>query len=207
MAYSSTFLNNVTVPGNEQIVEINAETRTINIPKKMKNLAVNGDHLSETIYFKIPRFFDNKDFTEHKCMIRWLNANNEYGETEVINTEYDNDFIKFGWLIDNLVTAYSGDIHFTVQFDTVVAGVEYQWQTTPAVFTILNGIEDSHIDPTGGDESKYREIMNAINKLSAEVQSMSNVKAAVDNIVPEIAALETRVKFLEDNSVMIPNSI
>ena len=61
-------------PDTEPIIQIESDLRHITIPKELYNIAVTGDHLSETIYFQIPRYFDGEDLSGHDCLIRYINA-------------------------------------------------------------------------------------------------------------------------------------
>ena len=54
------------LPLDEPMLEINANTRKINIDStdfKANGISVQGDHLAETVFFKIDRYFDYIDLT------------------------------------------------------------------------------------------------------------------------------------------------
>ena len=50
------------LPLDEPIFEINANTRSINVPTDFKSngLSVQGDHLAETVFFSVDRYFDKE---------------------------------------------------------------------------------------------------------------------------------------------------
>ena len=187
-------------PENEPVIEINADLRHITIPEELKDIAVTGDHLCETIYFSCPRYFDGEDLSNHSCIIRYINAGNEYGECDVVDITTENDRIKFGWSIDNKATRYSGIIKFTVQFETISDSIEYQWQTTPAELNILPGLNiESTI--TDQDDVLFRSLTRRISALEEKVAEFDITIQAIENLINQIDQLQKDVDYLKENVV------
>lgn len=182
---------------SEPIIEVESDLRTIHIPDKLYNIGVTGDHLCETIYFKIPRYFDGVDLSTHDCIIRFFNAGHEYGEKDVCNTEIFDDYIKFGWCIDKRVTRYSGEIEFTIQFETID---EYQWQTIPAKLNILQGINVENVI-TDKDDSIFRSLSKQIDNIKEQLDSIQIETNKIPDIENEIKTLNDEVTYLKDNVV------
>lgn len=187
-------------PDTEPVIQINADLRTIVIPDELKDIAVAGDHLSETIYFSCPRYFDGNDLSEHKCIIRYINAGNEYGESDVTDLVPESDSIKFGWALDNYVTRYSGTIYFTVQFETVQDTIKYQWQTTPAELHILAGL-DIELSITDQDDVLFRTLTNQLQLLQEKVAQLENEISTFPSILQQLEALQNDVNYLKENVV------
>ena len=195
------------IPTTETIIEIDSENRLINVPEEMKDIAVSGDHVSETLYFKISRFFDNQDFSEHNCIIRVINAGKEYVECNAINVVVTDDYITFAWLIDKNVTRYSGTIEFTIQFETINDTViEYQWQTTPAQLNILKGIDIENA-VTEKDDLLFRWLSKKVDKLQETVNKMEKKMDSIDYLVEQIEILEKKVEYIENNVVYILDEV
>lgn len=195
------------IPSTEIIIEIDSENRLINVPEEMKNIAVSGDHVSETVYFRISRYFDNQDFSEHNCIIRAINAGKEYVECNAINLEVTDDYIIFAWLIDKNVTRYSGTIEFTIQFETINDTVtEYQWQTTPAQLNILKGIDVENA-VTDKDDLLFRWLSKKVDKLQETVDKMEKKMDSIDYLVTQIDILEKKVEYIENNVVYILDEV
>jgi len=107
------------LPSTERIYEIDLNTRTIDAPEW---LSVETDHRSETIYFKVPRYFDHMDLTTTVCVIQYINANGEgrvypvpyYDITtctrENFETLEQEPYILFPWVIDGEATKAAGDV-------------------------------------------------------------------------------------------------
>lgn len=189
-------------PDIEPVIEIDADLRKITVPDELKNIGVAGDHLAETIYFQCPRFFDDIDLTTHTCIIRFINAGNEYDEANAVDIEEGTDYIKFGWTIDNRVTRYSGTVNFTVQFETVSDGVKYQWQTTPATLNVLAGlnIEETITDK---DDSLFRTLTNRIEDLERQVNELVDVNTTIAQMIEKINKNIEDIQYLENNVVYV----
>lgn len=187
-------------PDTEPVIQIDSDLRHITIPKELYNIAVTGDHLSETIYFLIPRYFDGEDLSGHDCLIRYINAGKEYGESDVCGVEVTNDHIKFGWQIDNCATRYSGTLKFTVQFETIQNGVEYQWQTTPAELYILAGL-DIEKTLSEKDDVLFRTLTTQIQELQKMLVSIQTETDKISSLESQIEKLTTDVEYLKENVV------
>ncbi len=61
------------LPLDEEYFEINTNTRTIKVPEDFRKngIAVQGDMGAETIYFKVPRYFDAMDLDHTDIYIQW----------------------------------------------------------------------------------------------------------------------------------------
>ena len=185
-------------PDEEPVIQIEADLRTIIIPDVLKNIAVTGDHLSETIYFSCPRYFDGEDLSKHTCIVRFINAGNEYGEDETVDMTVEDDSLKFGWSLDNRVTRYRGTIQFTIQFET--GNVDYQWQTTPAELNILPGI-DVEETITDKDDTLFRSLTRQISDLQDRVSRLEGNVLDLQALLEDIEKLKADVKYLKENVV------
>ena len=145
---------------DEEIFEIDANARTITVPSSFaKNgVGVVSDELAETLWFKINRYFDLKDFGKAAgivgdelrdgnlhILIEWeapdgtKNASWAYA----IDADTDPDWIYFGWaLTSEHLTAKAGQIKFAVrivQFDH--EGISYSFATQVANITVKPTLE------------------------------------------------------------------
>lgn len=196
--------NNVSLliadPEGEPVIQIDSDLRKITIPDELKDIAVAGDHLSETIYFTCPRYFDGNDLSEHRCLIRYINAGNEYGEADVKDLNAETDTIKFGWALDNYVTRYSGIVSFTVQFETVDDTLKYQWQTTPAELNILAAlnIEETITDK---NDTLFRTLSNQVAILQEKVKSLEEEIEVLKSSAQTISSIQNDVNYIKENVV------
>ena len=119
---------------DEEIFEIDANARTIKVPSSFaKNgVGVVSDELAETVWFKINRYFDIKDFgqavghdnstnlkdEELHILIQWEAPDGTKGASwaYAIDKDTDDDFIYFGWaLTAEHLTKKAGNIKFAVR--------------------------------------------------------------------------------------------
>ena len=205
--FKSTLLNNsysavtlIAQDNDEPTLTIDSNLRKITVPQQLYNIGVAGDHLCEEIFFECPRYFDGNDLSEHDCVVRYVNAGKEYGEFNVTNMIVNDDSLLFGWKIDNYVTRYSGVINFTVQFNTVLDGIKYQWQTTPAQLNILAGLNIEQTI-TEKDDILFRTLSNQVNDLQKSVEQLKIQVSMIDSLKSQVDKLSADVKYLQENVV------
>lgn len=110
------------LPLDEEVFEIDANTRTITVPKSFQNngISVQGDVMSEIVYFKINRFYDATDLAQDdmKIYIQWQNAEGKMGATAEWTRDVESEpgFIIFGWPITSEITKTPGTVKFAVRF-------------------------------------------------------------------------------------------
>lgn len=118
------------LPLDEAYFKIDANQRTIDIPKEFKNhgLAVQGDESAEIIYFKIHRYFDFMDLNNTEIYIQWQQGLEQNSPTGLSNEwvrdiESDPDYLIFGWALDSTITEKAGSLKFSIRF--------IDWKTNP----------------------------------------------------------------------------
>lgn len=157
---ANTDLTYTILPVDEELFEINANTREIIIPKSFKNgVGVQGDQVAEIIYFKIDRYFDNIDLNTQNIYIEWENADQIGLSGEYVrDIASDPDHIIFGWPLTNKITSSAGKVKFAVRFYSFNSDndIIYSFATQPAEIvinkTMAFAIEDASIDTMNTDE-------------------------------------------------------
>ena len=85
---------------------------------------------SQYIPFKIPRYFDGFDLTNTKLEFYFVNRIDGFGVDYPINVYYNDEYICFGWLIDDNVTAIDGVVKFEIRaIGANSKGETYRWKT------------------------------------------------------------------------------
>ena len=148
------------IPAEEEYFEIDANTRLIKVPTSFKNngLSVQGDHTAETIFFRIPRYFDEMDLSlchqntqnpiagyEGACHIQWRTAEGEEGLSDAYAFDITESELIFGWILSDTITNTPGPIEFSVRFtlnkiDNEISTCVYSWSSLPATCTIKPGL-------------------------------------------------------------------
>lgn len=122
-------------PVNDVIV-INAEERTIELPESEKIFGVESDKASERKYFKCPKIVgDNIDLSTLNLFINFKNANNEGDIYAIDDVAVEGDYITFSWKLSKKVTAYKTDASKNQLLSFIFCakmgeGPENEWNTT-----------------------------------------------------------------------------
>lgn len=122
---------------------IDAETRKISIPSRIKNLGVESDADVKRLYFKIQKQYGEMDFTKADIRINYVNANGEGDAYPVADKQVEGGTVTFSWLVGRNATEYKGDVCFIVCAKTsnIEGIVEKEFNTTLASLPVLEGKE------------------------------------------------------------------
>ena len=136
-----------TGPVNDVIV-IDAETRTIELPESERIFGVESDKASERKYFRCQKIVgDNIDLSTLNLFINFKNANNEGDIYHIDDVVVDGDYITFSWLLSKKVTAYKTDASKNQLLSFIFCaksgeGPENEWNTTICSDgVVLEGLE------------------------------------------------------------------
>ena len=125
------------LPIDEDNFIIDANARTITVPTSFaKNgIGVEGDELSEVLYFEIDRYFDAMDLDTADIYIEWTRPDGQSGVSKpwVIDIESHPNKIIFGWALSSSITKEVGALKFAVRFfqwaDSEHTKLQYSWAT------------------------------------------------------------------------------
>lgn len=134
----------VLLPNSENIYNVDLNSRTIEAPEY---LSVIDDHVSETIYFLVDRFYENIDMSQTSCIIQYINAKNE-GRVYVVpfyDIETYNVLNKMliPWCIEGEATKAAGEVTFSIRFfdiDTTGNYLTFNLSTLPSTSKILSSL-------------------------------------------------------------------
>ena len=99
----------------ESFFHINANTRTIEVPKSFKDagVSVQGDEVAEILYFKIDRYFDMDDLATKDILIQWRAPADKEGKRKegfskpwVVDFTSEPGYIIFGWPLASELTEF-----------------------------------------------------------------------------------------------------
>jgi hypothetical protein len=146
--------------------EIDADTRTIKVPNELQNVGVYKDHMAETIYFTIDRYFDDVDLMDKICIVQYINANSEqyvHAVTDIYLNDTQ-DKIIFGWTITDNVTSAVGKVEFSIRFYTLEdESFTYSFNTIPAFVYVLNGLNITDSSETSPSQDDLSLLVSKIN--------------------------------------------
>ena len=159
------------LPSTERIYNVNLYTRQIETPDF---LSVRTDHEAETIYFKVPRFFNHMDLSNTNCIISYVNADGEGRIYPVpyydITTCVDENAMLIPWCIEGEATKTAGKVQYSIKFyklNEETNEILYSLSTMTSTSQVLYGLE-SKIDE---ESTVYKASdLDAIYNRIAEVQ-------------------------------------
>lgn len=160
----------------QPIIEIKVDERTIVLPKTyQKFLAIQNDHVADSVYFCIDRYFDGVDLATKTCVVEYLNGATpqEFRIAPILDVDITTDPNKvyFAWKLTRGATKAAGKISFAVRFyeiDPNTGDFIYNLSTSPCQATILKGLGNSVIEDNPNDDWALDDrlsILDAIKRL------------------------------------------
>lgn len=170
----------IMLPLDEETLDIDLDTRTINVPDSFSKCAgVQSDHLSEMVIFTTDRYYDYMDLANTQIFVQWTIPENKTlgieevnGATriEMIDLETEPGKIRFAWPLNNKITQVSGNIKFAVRFFTLDPSnlnvVTYSLNTTEADMMIKAALQaslndEAEVESPLADSSFKKVIINS----------------------------------------------
>lgn len=135
---------------DDPIYNIDLNKRIIQAPEF---LSVVTDHNSETIYFKMPRYYDHVDLARRDlCLVvQYENSNPDPKKRgyiykprfiDITTFEEENEIV-FPWVIEGPATMFAGPVTFSIKIYSLNALGEYDYcfNTLPATSKVLHGMD------------------------------------------------------------------
>lgn len=108
------------IPTDEELFEINLNTRQIKVPQffQTEGIGVLNDNTAEILYFSVDRYYDLMDLADTNILIQYKDAkgNSNFCEPWIRSTNLLENKLVFGWVVDNDVTDFAGNIQFSIRF-------------------------------------------------------------------------------------------
>ena len=160
-----------TLTETNDVIEIDADTRTMIIPDTERIFGVMSDEKGERKYFRCKRFVGNGiDLSKLSLRVIFQNASGlETGRDKYIVTDLTTDgedYVTFSWELSRKVTAYKGIISFIVCAIKIGTDgiITNEWNTTLANGIVLDGLEVS------GTQEQEKEAYDYYKQLEAELE-------------------------------------
>lgn len=182
------------LPLDEELFEINANTRAISIPRNFSSngVGVQGDETAEIIYFSIDRYFDHTDLANEdmNIIIQWETRDKNRQVITGISPNFGKDIetipgkIIFGWPIYSELTESPTPIRFAVRFFQLGAAdgegvrpLTYSLATLPAEISVGATIDYDLINKTVQEIDKGKMITGRIKNVGIYDPSIPTPKA------------------------------
>lgn len=129
---------------------IDEDLRTITIPNKGMVFGVVGDIEVNRVKFILPaKYYRGFDLSEFKAKVNYVNSNGDSNYYEAENIISQDSKLFFVWLMASDVTAYSGDVKFSVTlYKTNNSFIEKRFNTRSATGRVLDGLNvETYVTP------------------------------------------------------------
>lgn len=180
------------------ILYVDAQTRTIKIPSTELVLGVETDENVERKHFRCPKIVgDNIDLTKLSLKIYYRNANGHMNTYDIDDVSEDGDFINFSWLLEDRVLVKKGQVQFSIVAvsENSDGTLRKEWNTAPTSGNVLEGME---LTLTEEEEEIFGnvldEMINQIDVIAAECVNahLDDMKNYTDSVV----ANKSQVQFI-----------
>lgn len=176
MQNSSRTLVTTSAPlDDKHLIYVNLDTREIELKNTVYSqfLSVNEEHYAETVYFKVPRYFDGVDLFQMAIVVEYVNAKGESHIAPIGVKDISSypGYIVFGWCIHGNATIATGTIQFAIHFytmDFATGTLAYSLRTRPVSSKIMYGINaaDAKIEANISTDYDIDDILAAIARSS-----------------------------------------
>lgn len=155
-------------PTTTPLIDVDLNSRTIlieNQPAYKEFLSVEKDHLAETIFFKVPRYFDDMDLNRTTAVIEYVNAAGESHVSPILFKDLTSypGYMVLGWIIQGAATKVAGPLQFGLRFYRLAEDEDdpsnyhyiYNLRTQAVHTKILYGLDA--LQPTPEEETIYED--------------------------------------------------
>ena len=188
-------------------IEIDADTRIIQMMPQDVLFGVESDEKSERKYFKVPKIVGNGvDLSKLQLRINYQNASKipSGKDMYIVNdaTVYNDEWVYFSWELSRKVTQYKGNIYFIVcaiKADSK-GNITNEWNTTLAEGKVLEGLEIETSQEQQYQASDYLEqLKQQLLDYSKEIKDTfpSDYTETVENVKD----LQSDVQKLDNNKI------
>lgn len=188
-------------------IEIDADTRIIQMMPQDELFGVESDEKSERKYFKVPKIVGNGvDLSKLQLRINYQNASKMPSGKDMYivkdATVYNDEWVYFSWELSRKVTLYKGSIYFivcAVKADSN-GNITNEWSTTLAEGKVLEGLEVETSQEQQYQASDYLEqLKQQLLEYSKEIKDTfpSDYTETVENM----KNLQSDVKKLDANKI------
>jgi hypothetical protein len=121
--YTSFSDDNISIINNEKDINLNS-----------KQFNITQEENSQYIPFEMPRYYDGFDLVNTVISIHYTTKNGRHGSSKPVNVTFNDEKIRFGWLIDAGATIDVGTLAFEIHAYGTVTGSDgiskgYTWKT------------------------------------------------------------------------------
>lgn len=158
-----------------------------NISLNSKQINITQEENSQFIPFEMSRYYDGIDLTNYAISIHYSRSDGKHASSKAVNVEYNNEKIRFAWLIDGSVTGVVGQVSFEIHaagsiYDNSGKSYAYVWKTKSN--DTLNVLQSICGTDCGGtiniNDSWVQEIVESVSEKVAKQVAQAQIGDQVD---------------------------
>ena len=145
-----------------------------------KQFNITQEENSQYIPFEMPRYYDGFDLVNTAISIHYTTKNGRHGSSKPVNVTYNDEKIRFGWLVDSNATIDVGTLEFEIHAYGTVTGSDgvvkaYTWKTKRNKnLNVLESMCDCEDVINNIDDSWVQELVTDIAKnIANEIKNVS----------------------------------
>ena len=196
-----------------------SNNKDINLDSSQFNIT--QEENSQYIPFEMPRYYDGFDLVDTVISIHYTTKSGRHGAAKPVNVFYNNEKIRFGWLVDAGATLDAGTLAFEIHAYGTVTGSDgkpnaYVWKTKSNKSLnvlqslcdceeVINNIDDSWVQKLVtdvatkvADEIKNVEVGEQVtaaeNAAAAAEQSANSAKQYAESASSATVAVNTALR-------------
>lgn len=188
--YSTFYDDNISNISDEKDISLNR-----------KQVNITQEENSQYIPFEMSRYYDGYDLTKASISIHYETKNGRHGASKAINVTYNNEKIRFGWLVDAGATIDAGTLKFEIHAYGTVIGSDgtplgYVWKTKcNENLNVLQSLCDCEDVINNIDDSWVQELVTDITeKIAEEIKDViygEQVKADIEILKTNVSNLQS----------------
>ena len=202
VAHANNPIKFLMLPLDEPCLEVDANTRTIEIPANFKKYgaSVQGDVIAETLFLRIDRYFDAMDLLETDAYVQWKLKDGTEGASKIPYVDYESEHylgkLILVWPLTGAITAQNGPVQFSLRFlKRKGSDIVYSWNSVPASITIQQALQP---------KVEYAEFDDASSLFELAIENSKHTSDSDDIEAPSFAAPGYSVGF--DNDIIHLNA-
>lgn len=165
-----------------------------------KQINITQEQNSQYIPFKMSRYYDGFDLTKTELGIFYVNENNESHSDIPVDVYYNDDYIRFAWLVSEFATRVSGILKFEIQArGTNEKGETYVWKSKS--YDKMNVIQSLAEVATGEIGLTEEELDSWYNRIQIESQSAQSAATRAETAASKAQSLVSELESGMDNKV------
>lgn len=173
-----------------------------------KQFNITQEENSQYIPFEMSRYYDGFDLVNTILSIHYVTKSGRHGSSKPVNVSYNENKIRFGWLIDSGATIDVGTLEFEIHAYGTVTGNDgitkaYTWKTKRnKTLNVLESLCDCEDTINNIDDTWLQELVtDIVEKVADEIASVevgAQVAAAEDAAVRAESAAANAANYISN---------